>query len=87
MSYTEYAQWIMSTVSQDDVNEWKKSTTEDWVRESVLSREQCYETMGNPETMGYRYVYDNKDLLHERLAQAGVRLAEALNKAYAARKS
>ena len=35
MSYTEYSQWIMSTVSQDELNEWKKSTTEDWIRESV----------------------------------------------------
>ena len=85
MSYTEYSQWIMSTVSQDELSEWGKSTTEDWIRESVLSREQCYETMGNPNTMGYRYIYDNKDLMHKRLAQAGIRLADALNKAYARR--
>jgi hypothetical protein len=30
-------------------------------------------------------VYDNTELLHLRLAQAGVRLADALNQAYAAR--
>jgi len=35
--------------------------------------------------MGYRYIYDHSDLLHLRLAQAGIRLADALNKAYSAR--
>ena len=41
--------------------------------------------MGDPERMGYRYIYDNTELLNQRLTQAGVRLAAALNKAYAAR--
>ncbi|MDC1022393.1 S1/P1 nuclease [Schleiferiaceae bacterium] len=85
MSYTEYSEWIMSTVQEEQLKQWENSNTEDWIRESVISREQCYETMGNPDKMGYRYIYENKDLLHKRLAQAGVRLADALNKAYASR--
>lgn len=85
MSYTEYSTWIMSTVVAEDIANWKNSNTKDWVKESVVLREQCYDTMGDPERMGYRYIYDNKELLHQRLAQAGVRLAEALNKAYATR--
>lgn len=84
MSYTEYAVWIMSTRTAEHVEAWKNSTVKDWVRESVIAREQCY-VFDNPERLNYRYVYDNTELLHERLAQAGVRLAHALNQAYAAR--
>lgn len=84
MSYTEYAGWIMSTRTKQEVQRWKGATVKDWVRESVEVRDQCYQT-GNVERMGYRYIYDHSDLLHLRLAQAGVRLADALNRAYAAR--
>ncbi len=84
MSYTEYAAWIMSTRSEEVIASWKNTQVKDWVRESVTYREQCYDT-GNPERMGYRYIYDHSDLLHLRLAQAGIRLADALNKAYSAR--
>ena len=85
MSYTEYSDWAMAKVKQDQVAQWQKATLEDWIRESVVARDQCYDTMGDPERMGYRYIYDNTELLNQRLTQAGVRLAAALNKAYAAR--
>ena len=62
-----------------------KLILKDWIRESVVARDQCYDTMGDPERMGYRYIYDNTELLNQRLTQAGVRLATALNTAYAAR--
>jgi hypothetical protein len=84
MSYTEYSTWIMATKSNEEVQRWKESSVKDWIAESVAVRDQCYQT-GDLEKMGYRYIYDHSDLLHERLAQAGVRLASALNKAYAAR--
>ncbi|MEY2963731.1 MAG: hypothetical protein RL754_992 [Bacteroidota bacterium] len=84
MSYTEYSNWIMCTRSEDEITLWKNSTVKDWVRESVVAREECYK-FDDPDRMGYRYIYDHSDLLHLRLAQAGVRLADALNKAYAAR--
>lgn len=84
MSYTEYSTWIMATHSKSDVNSWKGGTVKDWVRESVGYRDQCYNT-GDVDRMGYRYIYDQSELLHLRLAQAGVRLADALNRAYAAR--
>jgi hypothetical protein len=54
------------------------------VKESVILRDQCY-AFDDPEKLGYRYIYDHSDLLHLRLAQGGVRLADALNKAYAKR--
>jgi hypothetical protein len=84
MSYTEYATWIMSSREREDIQSWGNSEVKDWVRESVAYREQCYNT-GDRERMGYRYIYDHSDLLHLRLAQAGVRLADALNKAYSGR--
>jgi hypothetical protein len=84
MSYTEYSTWIMATRSKSDVNSWKGGTVKDWVHESVMYRDQCYNT-GDVNRMGYRYIYDQSELLHLRLAQAGVRLADALNRAYAAR--
>jgi len=84
MSYTEYSDWIMSTKTSENIFSWKNTSVNDWVRESVVYREACYET-GDPERMGYRYIYDQTELLHLRLAQAGVRLADALNQAYAAR--
>lgn len=84
MSYTEYATWIMSSKSEEELASWKDSELKDWIRESVIARDQCYQ-FDNPEQLNYRYIYDHSDLLHQRLAQAGVRLADALNKAYAAR--
>ncbi len=84
MSYTEYSLWVMSTRVASDIESWKNSTVKDWVKESVILREQCY-AFDDPEKLGYRYIYDHSDLLHLRLAQGGVRLADALNKAYAKR--
>lgn len=83
MSYTEYSDWVMASVDQATVTDWKTNSVKEWVRESVVARDQCYTTIGDPEKLGYRYVYDNTALLNKRLAQAGVRLATALNEAYA----
>ena len=82
MSYTEYSVWVMSTRVASDIESWKNSSVKAWVKESVILREQCY-AFDDPEKLGYRYIYDHSDLLHLRLAQGGVRLADALNKAYA----
>lgn len=84
LSFTEYADWVMQTRTTDEVEAWKEGNVRDWVRESVEYRDQCY-VFEDAERLNYKYVYDNKELLHLRLAQAGVRLADALNKAYAAR--
>lgn len=84
LSYTEYASWVMRTRSEDEVEKWKNSGVADWVRESATYREQCYQ-FDDPDQLNYKYIYAHKDLLHLRLAQAGVRLADALNKAYESR--
>ena len=82
MSYTEYSTWIMASVKQDQIAKWKEAPVKTWIEESVVYREQCYE-FDDPSKLNYKYIYDHSDMMHQRLAQAGVRLAASLNNAYA----
>lgn len=80
-SYTEYANWI-NHPTKTQLEQWSSLNVLDWAYESKDSRRQCYNSMPEDKKLSYRYNYDNIDLLNQRLLQAGIRLANVLNKIY-----
>ncbi len=79
-SYSEYVEWI-NHPSDEQVVKWQSASMMDWILESKDYRDQCYD-MPESKKINYRYVYDNIELVNQRLLQAGVRLAWVLNKIY-----
>lgn len=79
LSYSELAQ---SLILPDAVTlkNWQSSSVRDWAIESMTYRTNVYST-GNGR-LGYRYSFDNMDIVRNRLLQAGIRLAGALNDIY-----
>lgn len=80
-SYTEYVDWINHPTNKQ-LSDWSSLNVLDWANESKELRSQCYETMPEDMKLSYRYDYENIELLNQRLLQAGVRLANVLNKIY-----
>lgn len=80
-SYTEYVDWI-NHPTDEQLNAWASLDVLDWANESKDARDQCYDTMPEGKKLSYRYNYENTELLNQRLLQAGIRLANVLNKIY-----
>jgi hypothetical protein len=80
-SYTEYVEWI-DHPTDEQLESWSSLNVLDWANESKDLRNQCYETMPENKKLSYRYDFENIDLLNQRLLQAGIRLANVLNKVY-----
>lgn len=80
-SYTEYVEWI-DHPTNDQLAAWSSLDVLDWANESKEYRNQCYLTMPEDKKLSYRYNYENTELLNQRLLQAGIRLANVLNKIY-----
>lgn len=80
-SYTEYVEWI-DHATESQLQEWSSMDVLDWANESKECRDQCYDTMPDSKKLSYRYNYENIQLLNQRLLQAGIRLANVLNKIY-----
>ena len=81
MSYSELAENTRS-LTKVQISEIKKGTIEDWMYES---RKICKELYANTEPgdkLGYRYMYDNMELLRDRLQRGGIRLAALLNELF-----
>ncbi len=79
-SYTEYVEWI-NHATEKDTEKWGSDPMMTWIMESMEYRNQCYE-LPEDKKINYRYVYDNIDLMNQRLLQAGIRLAAVLNEIY-----
>lgn len=79
-SYTELAS-IIDHTSESQVSVWISGSAAQWAEENLQYREQIYDT-GDPERMGYEYVYKNWDLVEQQLLKAGIRLAGILNDIY-----
>lgn len=80
-SYVEYANWI-DHVTKVQEELWSSTSVMDWAYESMQLRNQCYETIPSNYKLSYQYVYDNIELVNQRLLQAGIRLASLLNEIY-----
>jgi len=79
-SYTEYVQWI-DHPTKEEVIKWQAAPLISWAMESQALREQVY-NLPEDKKINYRYVYDNIDIINQRLLQAGIRLAGILNGIY-----
>ena len=80
LSYTEYTRMI-NFASEEQITEWQSASVRDWAKESMSYREQIY-AFPEDGRIFYRYIYDNIDLVNQRLLQAGVRMAGVLNEIY-----
>jgi hypothetical protein len=79
LSYTELGE---SLEKPDAVKRmlWQKASVRDWAAESMTFRSRIYD-YGDGK-LGYKYTYNNVDIIRLRLVQAGVRLAGLLNEIY-----
>ena len=88
LSYTEFADFV-AMHTRDRKDEWSDDAPDEWMRESVVLREQIYNTLydqtdresGLP-SFGYDYQHDYLPLVEERLGAAGYRAAALLNEIF-----
>lgn len=80
MSYSELAREI-DVISPDQVEKWQDSSVRDWAYESMTYRDEIYDLPSNLR-LSYDYIYFKKEIVFERLLQAGVRMAGVLNDIY-----
>lgn len=88
LSYTELATFL-NRVPEDTRKSWTATTVLDWAKESKAAREAVYDfgpqksgyylNVKPPPSLSYQYRADHIELLRERLAQGGIRLAAKLN--------
>lgn len=80
LSYTEYVANV-DFASEDEITKWQSTSVLDWAYESKSYRAQVYDMPKNKK-LSFRYIFDNKDLVNQRLLQAGIRLAGIFNEIY-----
>ncbi len=79
LSYTELAESLHKPDAVQ-VKNLQRASVRDWATESMGYRKQVYD-IGNGK-LGYQYQYKYFNIIQERLAQAGIRLAGVLNEIY-----
>jgi len=79
LSYTELAESLYKPDAVQ-VKILQRTSVRDWANESMSYRKQVYD-IGDGK-LGYQYRYKYFDIVQERLAQAGIRLAGVLNDIY-----
>lgn len=79
LSYTELADAIVKP-PKENVLALQKATVRDWANESMATRKRVY-AIGDGN-LGYKYSYQNFDVVKKRIQEAGIRLAGILNSIY-----
>ena len=80
LSYTEFSAAI-NHPSDHQIESWQNTDVIDWANEAMELRDQVYDLPEDRE-IGYKYQYENRDLLDRQLLKGGVRLAGVLNEIY-----
>ena len=80
LSYTEYGNYLLLNLSDEQKIEWKKADIFQIISESQQCRDQTYKFENN--NLKWDYFYQNKELLEMRLLMGGVRLAGMLNRCF-----
>lgn len=80
LSFTELAGFAGSP-SKQQIKAWQSGSVREWAYESMKYRPMVYK-LPEDKKLGYRYSYENFDLVQLRLLQAGIRLAGLLNEIY-----
>ena len=79
-SYTEFAQQIQLGLKDTDKSKLMNSDIMNYVYSSSALREQIY-VIGDGN-LSWKYIYKNREILEDRLLQAGYHLAALLNDIY-----
>jgi hypothetical protein len=79
LSYSELAHWLLDDITPERFNEWNTPDPMVWIAESAELRPRIY-----PEErdLFWRYDFEWKSTVEQRLAQAGVRTAAYLNQLF-----
>ena len=77
---TELSDFALNNVDGATIAEWQSATVLDWAYESQALLEQVYKFEG--ERLSYEYMFHNFDVVQQRIAQAGARLAGVINDIY-----
>ncbi|MBO0357851.1 S1/P1 nuclease [Hymenobacter sp. BT186] len=80
LTYTEMATQYNQHLPHQQVREWQKAMPEQWFWESYQASEQIYKDVPTDGDVDYKYYPAHSELMKQRIEQAGVRLAELLNK-------
>lgn len=80
LSYTEYANFLKLKFDNNTCRKWLVGDIISFAHESSGYRKICYDFDG--DNLDYKYIFKTKSILDMRLMQAGVRLADLLNKIY-----
>ena len=81
MSYSEIGDELYRRLTPTLVAAYRKSTMDDWLKESVAIRPLIYK-LPEDKKLSYNYGFDTRDVLEERLTAASVRLAQILEEIY-----
>ena len=81
LSFTEWTRWLDAKISPADIMQWSTADPHDWIAESVAIRDTIYPEDANK--MSYDYLYEHLPKAKTRLQQAGIRMAQYLNKVFA----
>ena len=81
LSYTEYTTAVNHTTAKQRAA-WQKQPISEWIIESYQIAARLYSKITPEQKLGYRYNYDNIQILNEQLLKAGVRLAGVLNELF-----
>ncbi len=82
LSYTEYTQAINFCTAKQKSALQNDPLTQ-WISESYQIAQKLYAGVTPGDKLGYRYNYDNIDLLNQQLLKGGIRLAGLLNQIFA----
>jgi hypothetical protein len=77
-SFSKYAEHLNNKLIESEKLEWLDSNVDDWANESrLLALKYAYPL--DSERLSKAYVIRGKEILDQRMVQAGVRLADLLN--------
>jgi len=82
MTYSELAS-NSNKISKEQLKYLQKGTVAEWANETQQHAIKAYDSVKIGEKLGYRYMYDNFDLVRSQLQIGGVRLAKVLNDLFA----
>ena len=86
MSYTELAN-NNNSLSKGQIEELKKGTLLDWVKESRQLALVIYSETNQDDKLGYKYMYQNFPIVQRQLQKGGVRLSVVLNEVFKSKSS
>ena len=80
LSYTEYANFLKLKFDENTCRKWLVGDIISFAHESREYRKACYDFEG--DNLAYKYTFKTRPILDMRLMQAGIRLADLLNKIF-----